>query len=435
MRARFSPLTPSALFCRGPLDIKRPAALAAEGDDSVGDLVPGDTAPVGPGAGCDSAVHPMAPRRVLHVSGRMDRAGAETMIMELYRNIDRQRLQFDFVFFTDEKCDYDDEIARLGGRIFRLPAAGTGRVIRRFFALIGLLRRHPEIQIVHSHNLLASAQFVLAAALAGVKIRIAHAHSAIDPSTEGRVQRVYRFISVFALHHLVTAPLSCGAAASRYLFPRRRDVRLLPNGIDLDRFIGPLGDEAERRADTHPQEGAKRLELLQVGRLEPVKNHAFTLQVAQALRQRGVPFRLSLIGRGTLEDELRAGIEALGLADHVVMLGLRTDIPELMRGADVMLMPSHYEGMPLAMVEAQAAGLSCLVSDRISSESDVGLGLVRFLPLKEPALWADSLVALANQPRPSAGERARVLRERGFDVVSNIARLEEIYVRGSGSTI
>lgn len=387
------------------------------------------------GAGCGVAVHCAVSRRVLHVTGRMDRAGAETMIMELYRNIDRQRLQFDFVFFTNDKCDYDDEIARLGGRIFRLPAAGTGRVIRRFFALIALLRRHPEIQIVHCHNLLASAQFVLAAAIAGVKIRIAHAHSAIDPSTEGRMQRVYRFLSVFALHHLVTAPLSCGAAASRYLFPCRRDVRLLPNGIDLDRFIGPLGDEADRRAATDPRDGRKCLELLQIGRLEPVKNHAFTLQVAQALRQRGVPFRLRLIGRGSVEDELRAGIEALGLRDHVFMLGLRTDIPELMRDADVMLMPSHYEGVPLTMVEAQAAGLACLASDRISRETDVGFGLVRFLPLKEPAIWAKNLVALARQPRPPAAERARVLREKGFDVVRNISRLEEIYVFDGGSDI
>ena len=358
--------------------------------------------------------------RVLHIIGRMDRAGAETMVMNLYREIDRSKFQFDFVYFTAAVCDYDAEIEALGGRIHRIRQRNP---IARFFALRRLLR-NGSWSIVHAHTLFSSGLHLAAARLAGIPHRFAHSHSTQDANSTSRAGRIYQVLMRCLLAWAPTAYVACGVAAAAYLFPGRSEVTVIPNAIDIDRFAGASG--VHIRSELGVPENC--LLILQVGRYMPVKNHAFSVQVAASLRESGVDFRMLFVGTGPEQPVIEGLVRAEGLQEQVLLLGLRADIPELMAAADVMLMPSLHEGFPVVLVESQAAGLPALVSSAISAEVDLGLGLVRSAGLDEPvSQWAGAVCRTARAAVPEQCIRKGVLAERGFSAASGARLLEGVY--------
>lgn len=359
-------------------------------------------------------------RRVLHIVGRMDRAGAETMVMNLYREIDRTKFQFDFVYFTAAPCDYDEEIEALGGRIQRITA---GNPVARFLALWRLLRGG-SWTIVHAHTLFSSGMHLAAARLAGIPHRVAHSHNTQDANSTSRAGRLYQSLMRRLLAWAPNAYVACGVAAAEYLFPGRRDVTVIPNAIDIDRFAGASGTHIRSELDV----SVDCLVILQVGRYMPVKNHLFSVQIAVALREAGVDYRMLFVGTGPEQAKIEASVKAHGLQEQVILLGLREDIPELMAAADVMLMPSLHEGFPVVLVESQAAGLPALVSGAISPEVDLGLDLVEMLGLDDPAaLWAQSVCQLRRASVAEQTLRSGALAERGFSSASGARLLEGVY--------
>src|SRR5690606_18621770 len=170
--------------------------------------------------------------RVLHIVGKMDRAGAETMLMNLYRNIDRSAIQFDFITFTYEKGDYDDEILALGGRIFPIIANNP---VKRMLELTNFLKKHSEYQIVHAHTLLNNAFHLLAAKKAGIQHRISHSHSTSN-SKSGIIANVYERLAIYLNKSLSTKKIACGEEAAKYLFTSSKNVWILKNAIDLQLY-------------------------------------------------------------------------------------------------------------------------------------------------------------------------------------------------------
>lgn len=359
--------------------------------------------------------------RVLHIVGRMDRAGAETMLMNLYRNIDRDRVQFDFLYLTDSACDYDEELLSLGARVFRITGLAARLQPLRAFRLFRLLRKHPEITAVHCHMLLASGLHMLAALAAGTRVRIAHAHLTGSGRRASHLFRAYERMSKSLLHRIVTLPLACGREAGRYLFPKREDTVYLPNAIDLEAFTFD--------ATTAPRGGGpdRPLQLLQVGRLADVKNPFFSLEVAKAALISGSNVSLTYVGDGPLFDRLLQAVRAEGLEDQVRLLGKRGDIRELMLGADVLLMPSRLEGFPVVLVEAQALGLPIVASSSISAEVDLGLGLIEFVLTDEPTRWLSAVDAAVAKPRIQPDQAQTALRSSGFDARKSAQRLLRLY--------
>lgn len=359
-------------------------------------------------------------QRVLHIVGRMDRAGAETMVMNLYREIDRTRFQFDFVYFTADRCDYDDEIEALGGRIYRI---GAKNPIARFLALRALLR-DGTWRIVHSHTLFSSALHLAAARLAAVPHRVVHSHNTQDANSASLAGRAYQRAARWLLARVSTRRVACGVAAAEYLFPGRRDAVVIPNAVDIDRFAN--ASAAAVRGELGLREG--QLVIVQVGRFMPVKNHLRSVAIAHALQRAGVDFQLLLVGSGPEQARIEGVVREHGLEDRVRMLGLRADIPELMAAADVMLMPSLHEGFPVVLVEAQAAGLPSVVSSTVSREVDLGLGMVRFVGLDAADEdWVKSIRRAAEGSVPSASERRTVLEVAGFSSAAGAKRLEAVY--------
>lgn len=362
----------------------------------------------------------MSLKRVLHIVGRMDRAGAETMIMNLYREIDRTKIQFDFVCFTHERCDYDDEIEALGGRIFRINSPNA---LMRFFNLVKILKKGAW-EIVHAHTLYSSGLHLLAAKCSGVSKLVAHSHSTNYTKNTTIIGRTYKQGMSGLLSWVPTHYLACGEAAAEYLFPGRNDVQIIPNAIDINMFSNaqssPIREELCLRSDT--------LVILQVGRFIPVKNHFYSVKIAASLKKQNLNFKMLFVGSGPGENEVADLVAKENLENHVLLLGLRADIPELMAAANVMIMPSLYEGFPVVLVESQAASLPAVIASTISHEVDLGLGLVDFIDLEEsPELWGRKIQEAIKKGKLSADIHNEILEKKGFSIQAGVKRLMGIY--------
>lgn len=361
----------------------------------------------------------MSVQRVLHVVSKMDRAGAETMLMNLYRNIDRTQIQFDFITFTDREGDYDAEITQMGGKIIPILASNP---IERMLKLQKFLKRHPEYTIVHAHMLLSNAFHLLAAKGAGVKHRISHSHNT-NNGYSNTVKKAYEKWALIVNRRVSTHKIGCGELAANYLFGTTKDVWLLPNAVDVENMIKVAN---ESRNYIGQKFSDNNLKIIQVGRLSEVKNHQFSLKIVEQLAKHNVDFTLYIVGQGPLEDELKQQVQQKSLTNHVKFLGMRTDITELMASADFMIMPSLHEGFPVVLVESQAVGLKALVSDQVSKEVDLGLGLIDFLSIESVQGWVSALSA-PKHAVPNKQRTLEVLKSQGFDAFTNAQMLTDFY--------
>ena len=357
--------------------------------------------------------------RVLHIIGKMDRAGAETMLMNLYRHIDLSQIQFDFVTFTNEEGDYDAEIIKLGGKIIPILANNP---IERMFKLQRFLKQNPKYKIVHAHTLLSNAFHLLAAKGANVKHRISHSHS-ISNDKSSRLDKLYEKWATITNKHVANQKIACGDLAAHYLFDTSQDVWLLPNAIDI---ASTMKIASQSRNYIEKKFNNKGLKIIQVGRLNKVKNHIFSINIAEELEQRGIEFTMYFIGQGPLEIDLKQEVENRLLENRVKFLGVRSDITELMASADYMIFPSLFEGFGVVLVESQAVGLTAIASNYVPKEADFGLGLVDFLSLDSVNNWVDHILMM-EVSTPNDTKISNVLKERGFNAAINAQELSKFY--------
>lgn len=358
------------------------------------------------------------PIRILHIVTYMSRGGLETMIMNVFRSIDRDQVQFDFMVHREFRSDYDDEIEALGGRIYRLPrlnplSPGYRRALRTFF------REHPEYRIVHCHQDCLSAIPLAAAKKAGVPVRIAHSHTTSqDKNLKYLLKRYYMTkIPASATHFF-----ACSRAAGEWMFPGQ-PVQVVNNGIDTAQFAF----SPQVRSDVRRELGLQdQLVLGHVGRFFYPKNHSFLIDIfreVHALRPDAV---LLLAGDGQLEKPIREKVHALGLDGAVRFLGLRADSNRLYQAMDVFVMPSLYEGFGIAAMEAQAAGLRCVLADTIPPECKV-IDSVLFRSLNAgPEVWAEA--ALRDTACDRAGS-ADIVKAAGYDIQAAAAWLQDFYLQ------
>lgn len=373
------------------------------------------------------------PLRILHVVGGMNRGGAESMIMSLYRAMDRERVQFDFAVQTDRSCHFDDEIRALGGRIYPHPIPHNAGLRGYSAALARTLRQHGPFVAIHSHVYHFSGAVLRVADRVGIPARLAHSHNSRDGQKNTAVRRLYRWYMGKLLQRHATHLLGCSRGTCEALFGDKcwRDPRVavLPNGIALAPFAETSGDSMQARHELSlPASGPL---IGHVGRFATVKNHAFIIAFFAQFRHLVPNAHLVLVGDGPLRGEIEALIAREGLSDSVHLLGVRDNVPAIMNSLDLFVMPSLYEGLPVVLIEAQAAGVPCLVSSNITPEADLGLGLVHFLPLtSDAAAWAMEGYARLGTPRPTWPDREHSLREAGYDVEWNARQLEGMYLSG-----
>ena len=370
---------------------------------------------------------------ILFVFGDLfKRGGTETVMRNIFDHIDRDRFHIDFLLLSDEPdgTELTKHIEESGSKVFHIVRRGKEysrhkKELKRFFS-------EHQYDIVHTHMDAIGDEALLEAKRNGVKVRVAHSHSTAQlPAPRSVKDIIHKGIILYErsrLRRLASHYVACSTEAGEWLFGKKRcsgdRYLLFRNAIVPEELIY----SHERYVRAREELGISNEVLIgHVGAFLYQKNHEFLISVFADISKR-IDSKLVLIGCGELEPDIRRKVNELGISDRVLFLGSRTDVKDLLQGMDVFVFPSHHEGLPLAVLEAQAAGLRCVISDRISREVDV-TGLVVFLPINEgTGIWADAVekAASSEDVRVSPVER---IRESGYDMCTNIHELEDFYIR------
>jgi glycosyltransferase involved in cell wall biosynthesis len=367
----------------------------------------------------------------------MGRGGVETWLMHVLRHIDRTKFQFDFCYTKPEPGAYAPEIEALGGRMVacRLDQRNPFGFARRFRALL----RAGQYSVVHSHVHHFSGFVIRLAHRAGVPMRIAHCHNTSDGKASTPPRLLYRALMSHWIRKYATYGLAASAPAAAALFgpdwqsdPR---FRVLYCGIDLEPFRQEVSREAVRQELGIPKDAPV---VGHVGRFTPQKNHAFLLDIAAEVVKRRPEVRFLLVGEGPLRPAMEAKAHNLRIENNVIFAGVRSDVPRLMLGAmDVFILPSLWEGLPVSLLEAQAAGLRCVCSDAVPPEAAVVPDVVRYVRLSAGAgEWAAVVLRTLEYGRLREAGALEVIAKGDFNVQKSCQDLIELYgqVAGCGVT-
>ncbi|MBQ8230374.1 MAG: glycosyltransferase family 1 protein [Lachnospiraceae bacterium] len=359
--------------------------------------------------------------RVLHVVTYMGRGGLETMLMNYFRHIDRSKVQFDFLVHRDFEADYDQEIQAMGGHIYHVsrlvPWSKSYRTkLKTFF------REHPEYKIVHVHQDCLSSVALQCAKECGIPLRIAHSHnSSQDKNLKYLIKRYYmKQIPVYA-----TDFFACSKLAGDWMFGGH-SFQILYNAIDANEYVHfpAIADRVREELSL-----GDSFVIGHVGRFNPQKNHAFLIDIFAECVKINPNVKLLLVGDGEGRIRIQEKVHALCLQDKVIFASVRADVNKLLQAMDVFVFPSLYEGLPVTLVEAQASGLSCIISDHVSEECIVTRGLVTSKRLDEsPTEWAEHILKQTRRPRESHIEE---IKAAGYDVLTAAKRLETFYLQSA----
>lgn len=323
--------------------------------------------------------------RILQCVNDMHRAGLETMLMNYYRHIDREKIQFDFLTHRPQKSDYDDEIKSLGGRVYYAPRLYPQNYPAYFSYMRNFFLEHPEYKIVHSHIDAMSYLPLRAAQKAKIPVRIAHSHNT-------SIDRDYKFLlKMYYRKRLPSAAncfVACGQAAGRFLFGNR-NFTVIPNAVDAKKFVFDEGVRARKRREL----GYKNEFVIgHVGRISYQKNHQFLIRIFYEIQKKCAEAVLMLVGVGEKEQEVRQQVAQLGLNEKVRFLGNRDDVNELYQAMDAFVLPSLFEGIPVVGIEAQFADLPCFFSTAVPDEVKFN-PKTQFIDLnKSVSVWADAIL-------------------------------------------
>jgi glycosyltransferase involved in cell wall biosynthesis len=363
------------------------------------------------------------PVRVLQIFTVLNRGGAETMIMNYYRHIDRTRVQFDFAVHRQERGAYEDEIEALGGKIYRfLPFHPKNfrayrKQISRFFD------EHPEYRIVHGHVSEFGYFFYKEAGKHNVPCIIYHSHIAnMNIDMKIPFHLLFRVIS----RKYATDYFACGKAAARWLFGEKSDksVYIQKNAIEPALFLYNKDVASKMKKQMNLE---NKFVICHIGRFAPQKNHSFLIDIFNEVYKRNSSAVLLLIGDGDLRDSIEEKVDSLNLKMAVLFLGIRKDIPNLLQLSDLFLFPSNFEGLSVVTIEAQAAGLKCILSDSVSSETAIISDLVEFVSLKKGAdYWANEILKYADGYNRK--DTLADIRNAGYDVSDAVKWLEQFYL-------
>ena len=362
------------------------------------------------------------PIRVLQIIGFVCGGGVEAVIMNYYRNIDRNKIQFDFVIDGYEKTALDNEILSLGGKVYKV-APYTKNTLKNIYQIYKIIKDN-NYQIVHSNMNTLSVFSLFAAWLAGAKVRILHNHSTAVKSEKLRSVMKYilrPFAPVFANRYM-----ACSKLAGEWMYGRKKmqsgKVKVLNNAIDVDAFAYNEDLRKNLRHNLNIEEDT--LVIGHVGRFMYQKNHDFLIDIFKEIHSQKENSLLLLIGDGPLKQMIEEKVKNYNLQDSVKFLGLRRDVKDLYNVMDVFVLPSWYEGLPVVSVEAQANGLPCFVSDKVSKECKLSSSM-NFISLdKSVDYWSKEILNSKFNRNKNAKHE---LRENKFDIHSEAINLMNFY--------
>ncbi|MCB2339586.1 glycosyltransferase family 1 protein [Clostridium estertheticum] len=362
--------------------------------------------------------------RVLNILHSMDCGGAETMIMNYYRKIDRNKIQFDFLLTNVNHCDYEDEILELGGVIYRIPLLTKKEPWVYCKAINNFFKEHKEYKIVHSHTTSKSVIPLFYAKKNRIPVRIAHCHGS---KSESGVNGIIRSALRPLLKFVTTDYFACSKDAGIYLFGENYfnlgKINIIKNPVDSSKYVFNKEKRLKIRRLLNLD---NRFVIGHVGRFHSVKNHTFLIDVFNEVHKKNSNAMLVLIGTGTEQERIKEKVKRLKLTSSVEFLGLRNDVADLLQAIDVFVFPSLYEGLGLVTIEAQATGLPCVISDTIPKEVNI-TGLVKCLNLNDSIEnWARKIIESGNIERQNT--QVEIIKY-GYDISKNAEWLQEFYLK------
>ncbi|MBE6957650.1 MAG: glycosyltransferase family 1 protein [Ruminococcaceae bacterium] len=362
--------------------------------------------------------------RILQVTGSLRIGGLETVAVNLYRFCDRSKYAFDYVVYGDAVEPMEATVEELGGRVFHIPYPhkGAGAYLK---ALKKVMADYGPYDAVHSHSLFNSGLVMLAAKQMKIPVRISHGHSDRRNTKVALPRRLYNGLMRMLINRYTTQKVACSEGAGKYLFGKKFDekVYIIRNGVCVDDFrYSP-----EKAAKIKAEFGWENNKIVgHIGRLAPVKNQKWILRVFALAYQKDPSLRLLIAGDGELKEQLQERIDRMGLSEVAVLAGTRTDTAALQSAFDVYMMASHYEGVSISLIEAQASGVNCLSSDTAATPATRISECLHLLSLSDSAeAWAEKLLELTNKPR-SADSWEKV-KESGYDIVQIVREASRLY--------
>ena len=369
------------------------------------------------------------PIRILHVVERMNRGGIEVWLMHILRAIDKDHFHIDFLVHSLEPGEFDQEIYGLGAKIWRCPHVGNPLLYAKDFRQI--LRNNGPYDIIHSHVHHFSGLLLFLACTFGIPIRIAHSHcdSALVDAGASYTRKMYLWFMKQLIDQYATIGLAVSEKAAKAIrngVSSRVKWKIIPCGIDLLPF-SVRNDKALLRKEWGIPDQATVIG--HVGNFVLPKNHEFIVQVACEFIKLKPNSYLVLIGDGELKDTIKNQVKTLHIDEHICFLGTRQDVPRLLNMMDVFLFPSVFEGLGLAVIEAQAAGLPIVISDAVPKEVDIVPGLLQWLSLSQsPAAWAEACVqAQQDRPNISQMDACTIVSRTSLNILNNVQELQNIY--------
>ncbi len=348
----------------------------------------------------------------------LKKGGITNVIFNLLENIDKTDLIFDMVVSKTESQDLVDRFCESGGEVFFVPRSMAKAV--KYIGRLKKIIKEKGYDIVHIHgNSHTVVLELLAAKLAGCKIRIVHAHS-----TKCNDLKLHKVLTGL-FHKLCTHNIACGEDAGRFMFGKK-PFTVINNGIDLKKFEY---SDAGRENIQKKHNLFKKIVIGHIGMFNDIKNQDFLLEVMAELLKTNPNYALVLVGDGERRELVSQKAKEMGIEDSVIFAGLTDDAPAYLSGFDVFTLPSFFEGLPLVLVEAQANGLYCIASDHVTKEADK-TGNISFLSIdKGSKIWAEEILKRAdNKNREETSAIAiKTLKEKGYSAKDEAEKLLMFY--------
>ncbi len=363
------------------------------------------------------------PIRIAQIIGKWVGGGVEAVVMNYYRNIDKTKVQFDFICDADSTNIPYEEINSLGGRVIIIPP------YQKVFAYHKELKRvlkEGKYKIVHSHINTLSVFSLFAAKRAGVPIRIAHSHS--TSSKKERIRHIIKLLLRPFSKLFATDYMCCSELAGRWMFGDKAydsgRVYLLNNAIDLDKFKFDENIRKTKRKEVGISDDT--LVIGHIGRFMEQKNHRFLVDIFNELHKKNKNTLLLLVGQGPLMDEIKEKVNSLGLTNSVKFLGQRNDANELYQAFDVFLLPSLYEGLGMVLIEAQASGLPCIASTEVPIVAKI-TDLIKFVDLNNSiSKWTEKITESSKIAR---SDKSSEVSKNNYNIKVETKKLNNLYIK------
>ena len=361
------------------------------------------------------------PIRVLHILQRMEAGGTQALLMNIYRKIDRTKVQFDFLVVYKEKQFYDDEIEKMGGHVYKLSFREDLNLPKFQKDLAVFFTQHHEYKIVHCHAYTIGYFCLKAAKKAGIPVRIAHSHS---NAAVHDVKLPLKLIMQKLFTRYSTDLFACSEEAGKFAFKGKK-FGIVQNAIDSQKFIADANIREEIRKALRVE---NKFVVGHVGRMQPEKNHDFLIDVFAELKKSKPDAELILVGTGPLEDKVKSKVVEKGLSDCVHFLGNRKDMNRIYQAMDVFVFPSLFEGLGIVAIEAQAAGVPIVCSEGLPPETDITPIYRKLLLSDGEEKWANAALEMAQNLKAHTNMQQYVI-DAGFDMDATAKYMESYYLR------